>query len=59
VTLTVELAEQMGAESIIYLKTGGRSLTARIFGEHHYQSGEKFTAHINLEKAHLFDAETE
>jgi multiple sugar transport system ATP-binding protein len=58
VAFTVELAEQMGAESIIYLKTGDRSLTARIFGEHHYQPGEKFTANINLEKAHLFDAET-
>lgn len=59
VMFTVELAEQMGAESVIYLKTNSRSLTARIFGEHHYQPGEKFTAHINLEKAHLFDAETE
>ncbi len=59
INFTVELAEQMGAESIIYLKTAGLSLTARIFGEHHYQPGEKFIAHINLEKVHLFDGETE
>jgi multiple sugar transport system ATP-binding protein len=58
VAFTVDLAEQMGAESIIYLKSGGRSLTARIFGEHHYQPGERFAAHIKLEKAHLFNAET-
>jgi multiple sugar transport system ATP-binding protein len=59
VTLTVEFAEQMGAESIIHLKTNGPSLTARVFGEHHYQPGEKFTAHINSDKVRLFDAETE
>ena len=49
----------MGAESILYLKAGRRSLIARVFGEHLYQSGEKLQVHINLEKAQLFDAETE
>jgi multiple sugar transport system ATP-binding protein len=58
-TFTVDLAEQMGAESVIYLKSGRRSFTARIFGEHLYKPGEKFTAHINLDRAHLFDAATE
>ena len=58
VTFTVELAEPMGAESIIYLKAGARNLIARIFGEHFYQPGEKLEIFINMEKAHLFDAET-
>ncbi len=57
-TFTVEFAEQMGAESIIYLKGGGRSLIARVQGEHLYRPGEKFTTHIHLEKAHLFNPET-
>jgi len=55
---TVEFVEQMGAEAIIYLKTGGRSLIARVFGEHLYKAGETFTTRLNLEQAHLFDAET-
>ena len=58
-TFTVEFAEQMGAESIIYLKAGGRSLIARVYGEHLYKPGAQFTTHIQLEKAHLFDLETE
>ena len=58
-TFTVEFAEQMGAESIIYLKGSGRSLIARVYGEHLYQPGETFTTHIQLEKAHLFDPATE
>lgn len=59
VTLTVEIAEPMGAESIIYLKAGCRNLIARVFGEHLYRDGEKLTIHVNLEKVHLFDSETE
>jgi multiple sugar transport system ATP-binding protein len=58
-TFTVEFAEQMGAESIIYLQGSGRSLIARVYGEHFYKPGEQFTTHIQLEKAHLFDLETE
>jgi multiple sugar transport system ATP-binding protein len=58
-TFTIEFAEQMGAESIIYLKAGGRSLIARVYGEHLYKPGAQFTTHIQLEKAHLFDLETE
>jgi multiple sugar transport system ATP-binding protein len=59
VIFIVELAEPMGAESIIYLKTGRRSLVARVFGERLYQTGDQLEIYVNLEKAHLFDAETE
>jgi multiple sugar transport system ATP-binding protein len=58
-TLPVELAEQMGAESVIHLKTGKRTLTARIYGEHFYRPGETFAAAVDLDKAHLFDPQTE
>ncbi len=55
----IEMAEPMGAESILYLKAGGSSLIGRVPGEHLYKKGEKLTMHLHLEKAHLFDAESE
>jgi multiple sugar transport system ATP-binding protein len=55
----VELAEPMGAETILYLTAGGSSLIGRAPGEHLYKKGEELTIHINVEKAHLFDAATE
>ena len=58
-TFTVEFAEQMGAESIIHLKGGGRNLIARAYGEHFYKPGETFPANIHPDKAHLFDPKTE
>jgi multiple sugar transport system ATP-binding protein len=59
IQLIVELAEQMGAESIVYLQAGAQKLVARIFGEHVYQPGESFTAYVDLDKVHLFDPITE
>jgi multiple sugar transport system ATP-binding protein len=58
-SFTVEFAEQMGAEAIIFLKGSGRSLIARVYGEHLYKPGETFTTQIQVEKAHLFDPVTE
>ncbi len=59
IRFTVEVAEQMGAESILYLKSGHSTLIARVFGEHLYRSGDDFTAQINLDSAHWFDPKTE
>jgi multiple sugar transport system ATP-binding protein len=56
---TVEIAEPMGSESLVYLKAGTGNLIARIPGEHLYHLGEALTVQLNLDKAHLFDAETE
>jgi multiple sugar transport system ATP-binding protein len=56
---TVEIAEPMGSESLVYLKAGTGNLIARIHGEHLYHLGEALTVQLDLEKAHLFDAETE
>ena len=55
---TIEFVEQMGAEAIIHLKADGRSLVARVYGEHLYKPGEPFAIRLNPEQAHLFDAET-
>ncbi len=62
VASTVDVAEPMGAESIVYLKTGTGYLIARIHGEHleHlYELGQKLTVHVSTDKVTLFDPETQ
>ena len=56
---TVEIAEPMGSELLVYLKAGSGNLIARIHGEHLYHLGEPVNIQLNLEKAHLFDSTTE
>jgi multiple sugar transport system ATP-binding protein len=58
-TATVDIAEPMGSESIVYLKTGTGYLIARIQGEHLYQLGQKLTVHLASDKVTLFDPETQ
>ena len=59
VTLVVEIAEPMGSESIVYLKTGTGSIIARIQGDHIFHLGEQVVAHFDLDKVTLFDPKTE
>ena len=59
VTSTVEIAEPMGSESLVYLKAGTANLIARIHGEHLFHLGEQVTVQFNLDKVSLFDAATE
>jgi multiple sugar transport system ATP-binding protein len=59
ITSTVEIAEPMGSESLVYLKAGGGNLIARIHGEHLFHLGEQVTVQLNMDKVNLFDAETE
>src|SRR6201995_5366201 len=59
VTSTVEIAEPMGSESLVYLKAGTGNLIARIHGEHLYHLGETVTVQLNMDKVNLFDAATE
>jgi multiple sugar transport system ATP-binding protein len=59
VSMTVEIAEPMGSESLVYLKSGGGYLIARIHGEHLFQLNEQVTVQLNLDKVALFDPETE
>ena len=59
ITLTVDIAEPMGSESLVYLKAGTGNLIARIHGEHLFHLGEQLTVQLDLEKVSLFDAETE
>src|SRR6201997_592278 len=59
ITSTVDVAEPMGSESIVYLKRGTGYLIARIQGEHLYQLGQKLTVHLSSDKVTLFDPETQ
>ncbi len=56
---TVEIAEPMGSESLVYLKAGSGNLIARIHGEHLYHLGEPVTVQLNMDKVNLFDSATE
>src|ERR1700693_2557048 len=59
ITSTVEIAEPMGSESLVYLKAGTGNLIARIHGEHLYHLGERVTVQLNMDKVLLFDTATE
>jgi multiple sugar transport system ATP-binding protein len=59
VTLSVDISEPMGAESLVYLKAGTGNLIARIPGEHIFHQGEQVSVQFDLDKANLFDPETE
>jgi multiple sugar transport system ATP-binding protein len=57
--LTVDIAEPMGSESLVYMRAGTGNLVARIHGEHLFHSGEQVTVQLDLDKVALFDVETE
>ena len=59
ISLTVDIAEPMGSESLVYLKAGTGNLIARIHGEHLFHLGEEVTVQLDLDKVSLFDVETE
>jgi multiple sugar transport system ATP-binding protein len=59
VTMSVEIAEPMGSESLVYLRSGTGYVIARIHGEHLFQLNEQVTVQLDLDKVALFDPETE
>ena len=59
ITLTIDIAEPMGSESLVYLKAGTGNLIARIHREHLFHLGEQVTVRLDMEKVSLFDVETE
>ncbi|WP_445492718.1 ABC transporter ATP-binding protein [Niallia sp. 03133] len=56
---TVDLAEDMGAESLLYVKAGGNIITARVEGRTEQKIGNAISLAFNRKKAHFFDIKTE
>ena len=56
---TVEVAEPMGAETLLYSTTGEHTFIARVHADHSYAVDQPVQLQFNLEKAHLFDSTTE
>src|SRR5690625_2390613 len=59
ITATIDVAELMGAESILYSKVNGQEFVARIDSRTDVAGGEQIDLAFNLNKAHFFDPETE
>jgi multiple sugar transport system ATP-binding protein len=59
VNLKVEIAEPMGSESLVYLKTGSGSIIARIHGDHIFHLGEDVATYFDMDRVTLFDPKTE
>ncbi len=55
----IELAEPMGAETYLHLRTSANTLIARLHAGREFPEGRKLSVHLNLAKAHLFDPATE
>ncbi len=58
VQLTVDLAEPLGMESLIYTRLAGQEVQAKLYGPRIVAPGEVLTFRLALDRAHLFDAET-
>ncbi len=54
----VELVEPMGAETIIWCKIAGQSLSVRVEGETEIRAGERLKLGFPVERINLFDAKT-
>jgi multiple sugar transport system ATP-binding protein len=59
IEVPVEVAEPMGAETLLYVDTGAHSLIARVRPTDHYDAGTRVRLALDLDKVHLFDAATE
>ena len=51
--------ERLGAEVILYFDEQGKTLAVRLSPENQTQVGEKVSLYFDMEKAHVFDPETE
>jgi len=56
---TVEVAEPMGAETMLYLTTGATPFVARVAPTQGAEPGQRLRLRFDLTKAHLFDAPSE
>lgn len=57
--LCVDIAEIMGEETYVHLNCAQHDLIARVRTDHRVKTGERLGIHLNLNKAKLFDPDTE
>jgi multiple sugar transport system ATP-binding protein len=57
--VTVEVAEPMGSETLLYLDTGATTFVARVSPTDRFDAGQKVRVTFDLAHAHLFDPATE
>ncbi|MFO7726069.1 MAG: sn-glycerol-3-phosphate ABC transporter ATP-binding protein UgpC [Oceanipulchritudo sp.] len=55
----VEVSEPMGAETFLYLDSEAHSFIAKVQSSDTYEINQEVTLFLKLEKAHLFDPESE
>jgi multiple sugar transport system ATP-binding protein len=56
---TVDMSELMGSEIYLYLKTQFNSFIAKVKNDRRYPVGSSIRVRFDLERAHLFDVESE
>jgi multiple sugar transport system ATP-binding protein len=54
--MTVDLAEPLGTETILYTSVGGQEVLGKMFDPRDVAPGETLTFNLALDKVHLFDA---
>jgi multiple sugar transport system ATP-binding protein len=59
ITVDVDVIEPLGSQVEMYLKAGDLTLIAMIDSSSHARIGDKIEVILNLDKAHLFDKDTE
>ncbi len=57
-SLTVDLAEPLGMESLVYTHIAGQEVQAKLYGPRLVLPGEQLVFRLALDRAHLFDAAT-
>lgn len=59
VNVTIEVAELMGAETMLYSKLNGQDFVARVDSRSDIKPNQKVDLAIDMNKAHFFDSQTE
>ncbi|HWO94822.1 MAG TPA: sn-glycerol-3-phosphate ABC transporter ATP-binding protein UgpC [Bacillus sp. (in: firmicutes)] len=59
VTIKVDVAELMGAETMLYSQINGQDFVARVDARTEVKPGQQMDLALDMNKAHFFDAETE
>lgn len=59
IMLKADLAEMMGSDVYIYSSINDKEIIAKVRSDTHISSGDSVKLYIDIEKAHLFDPESE